>query len=65
MGDTLRILQWWVIQVKAGGPAVPLKVIMVFLLLRYIYFYGFTSLFLNSDWLKSLKKQEKKIGTFI
>ena len=48
MGDTLRILQWWVIQVKAGGPAVPLKVIMVFLLLRYIYFYGFTSLFLNS-----------------
>ena len=42
MGDTLYILQQWIIQVKPGGPAVPLKVMMVFLLLLYIYFYGFT-----------------------
>ena len=42
MGDTLDILQEWIIQVKPGGPALPLKVVMVFLLLLSIYFYGFT-----------------------
>ena len=30
----------------------------------YIYFYGFTYLFLNSDWLKSFKNKQK-IGTLI
>ena len=64
MGDTLYILQQWIIQVKPGRPAVPLKVMMVFLLLLYIYFYGFTYLFLNSDWLKSLINKQK-IGTLI
>ena len=47
---------------KPGGPAVPLKVMMVFLLHLYIYFYGLTYLFLNSDWLKNLKNKQK-IGT--
>ena len=54
MGDTLHILQQRIIQVKPGGPAVPLKVMMAFLFHLNIYFYGFTYLSLNSDWLKSL-----------
>ena len=59
MGDTLHILQKWKIQGKPKGPAAPLKVMMVFLLHLYVYFYGFTYLFLNSDWLKSLKNKQK------
>ena len=38
--------------------------ITVVLLLLYIYFYGLTSFFLNSNWLKSLKNKQK-IGTLI
>ena len=43
---------------KSGGPAVSLNV-MVVLLLLLLYFYNLTYLSLNSDWLKSLKKQAK------
>ena len=64
MGDTLHILQYWIIQMKPGGPSVPLKLMMMFLLHRFVYFYGFTYPLLNSDWLKSLKTG-KKIGTLI
>ena len=56
MGDTLYILQQWIIQVKPGGPAVPLKVMMVFLLLLYVYFYGFTY---KCRLAKKLEKQAK------
>ena len=44
---------------KPGEPALPLKVMMTFLLLLYIYFYGFTYIFLNSDWLRSLENKQK------
>ena len=64
MGDTLHILQWWIIQVKPGGPAVSLKVMIVFLFHLYIYFYCFTYLLLNSDWIKKLKNKQK-IDTLI
>ena len=50
-------------QVKPEGPAVPLKVMMMFLLHLYVYFYGFTCLLLNSDWLKSLRN--KQTGTLL
>ena len=49
MSDALHILQWWIIQVKSRGPAVTIKVMMVFLFHIYICFYGFTYLFLNSE----------------
>ena len=54
MGDTLHILH-----VTPGGPAVPLKVMMVFVLLLYIFVYGFTYLLS-----KNLEKQAK-VGTLI
>ena len=41
-----------------GEPAVPLIIMMVFLLL-YIYFYGFTYLFFKFKLTKKLLKQEK------
>ena len=64
MGDTLHIIQYWIIQVKPGEHAVPLKVMMVIALLLFIQFYVFTYLFLNSDWLKSLQNKQK-ISTLI
>ena len=64
LNDTLHILQMWIIQVKPEGPAMPLKITMVFLLLLYLYFYGLNYLFWNSEWLKSLKSKHK-IGTLI
>ena len=57
--DTLYILQLCITLVKPGGPAVPLKVMMVFLLQLHVYFYSYTYLVLNSDWLKSLKNKQK------
>ena len=64
MGATLHILQYGIIQVKPGKPAVLLKVMMVFVVLLYTYFYGFTYLSLNSDWLMSLKNKQR-IGTLM
>ena len=58
-GDTLHILQQWIIEVKPRGPAVKLKVMIVFLFPLYIYVYGLTYLLLNLDWLKSLKNKQK------
>lgn len=42
MGNILNIFLWWIIQVKPGAPAVPLKAMMVFLIHLYVDFYGFT-----------------------
>ena len=44
-----------------GGPAGPLKVMMVFLLLLYIYFYGITYLFFAFRLAKKLEKQDKNM----
>ena len=54
MGETLHILQQWIKQVKPGGPAVPFKAMIVFLLLLYIYFYV-----LLIFYLKNLKNKQK------
>ena len=51
--------------VKSGRLAVSLKKMMAFLLhLHICFFYGFTYLSLNSDWLKSLTNKEN-IGILI
>ena len=44
---------------KPGNATVPLKVKMVFLLLLYIYFDGFTYLFLKFRLVKKLERQAK------
>ena len=44
---------------KPGGPGVPLKVMIVFRLLLYIYFYDFDYLFFKFILTKKLEKQAK------
>ena len=47
MGGTHHVLKYWIIQVKPGEPAVPLKEVMVFLINLRVYFYGFSAVFLK------------------
>lgn len=58
MGNILNIFLWWIIQVKPGAPAVPLKAMMVFLIHLYVDFYGFTY-FIKFRLGKKLEKQTK------
>ena len=54
MGDTLHI-----IQVKSGGLAVPLQVMMVFVLFIYIYILWSYLSFFKFRFAKKLEKQAK------
>ena len=41
MGDTLHLVQWWIIQVKTGGPAEHLYVSLCILYFMYMLSYVF------------------------
>ena len=52
MGHTLHLVQWWIIQVKPGGPAEHLYVSLCILYFMYMLSYVFSK---KSGRLKSLK----------